>query len=380
MRRSQVILASCLIAIAVLAVVSSVLFLGGFLPSFLSSLLHSNSPGDFQISATPNNLTILAGENATTTIRVKNVEHFPIVVYLDRSDLLDHFLSNASLDAISLPAEGNGTSLVLIHVLCNVEPKNYTLLFEGYTWDGDMYQIPHIIPVTVSVAGFTIRPSSSHLNLSTNFPVQSVINLVSVNGFSGPVDLGVLSGQLQTSTVPDTWCTVSFYPVAGTSVHLSANALSLGRGETANSTITVYSEAQGDFQIRLLATDKLRTQCIFLDATASPGTPSAVDFNITIAQRTLSLSQPGVGQYVQVTIASINDCFCIVHLSINSTSVAFGVGLAPLTVTVVPSQLATPAIWVFLGTTKPGNYSDTITVTGTSLNLSHSATMTVLAS
>ena len=313
----------------------------------------------FGASPTTSARTITPGsQQGEFSISLKSVNGFSGRVYLTAS------VTNAPLGiqaAVSpsnlvLSPGGNAAFNLIVGSAPTTPPGNYTVTVLETSGP-----LSHTDTVTVQVVGFTLTSSSASLSFPSGSAGTSIINIASVNGFSGSISL------------------VSSVSAAGPNASVSPNGFTLNSGETVSSRLVVGSGAPGTFDATVTGISGQSYQSVRLPVIVSQNSTGqkSGDFGISVEPAAITMS-PGSSREVFLTLTSMNGCVCLVTLSTSTPPVGFGVGISPFIVGLAANGTAVSTVFINLNQTAWGTYL--IEVKGTSLSLTHSATLAITVS
>ena len=149
---------------------------------------------DFSISASPTSLTVPAGSVGISTVTVTSLNGFPSVVNLVADS------TSCSLSPISLTGSGSST------LSCSFPAGG----FVHVTVTGTSGSLSHSTTSTFSVSDFALTASPTSVTVKANAPGTSTVTVSPFNGFTGVVNLSVLS-----STPTGLTCSLSQSTVTG---------------------------------------------------------------------------------------------------------------------------------------------------------------------
>jgi uncharacterized membrane protein len=184
-------------------------------------------PPDFSISASPTSLTIGIGASATSTITLTSLNGFQGTVTLQAA------VSNATVSnrpttsfnppSVVLSAGGTGTSTLTISTTSSTPTGSYTVTARGTS--GRTLAHSTTISVTVSVVpDFNMSANTTTLAVPFGSSGTVIVNMTSLNGFSGSVSLSA---------------TVSPSATNGPTISFKPTKVTLKVGGSATSTITI---------------------------------------------------------------------------------------------------------------------------------------------
>lgn len=216
--------------------------------------------------------------------------------------------------------------------------------------------IPETTPqgATVSTPDFLIGASPNPVIVAASSTGTSIMTLTSVGGYGDFVDLAV------TSTTPAITASVSGSPVDLQSVTTNTATLSVGPASTGTYTVVVTATGEGVFSTVVPSHD--------VTVTVEVGNP---DFTVSATPSSVNIAA-GTSGTTTVNVGSLAGFAGMVTVSATSP-VGIAATPSPRIVTAPGSFTLTIAV---AGSVAPGSY--TVTETGTSGSLTHSAAITVV--
>lgn len=320
---------------------------------------------DFSVSASPGTLMMKPGSDANATITVSSFNNFSGSITLASTVSPSTFSGpTATLGqvAVMLMPNQTATSLLAVNTVAATPPGTYTVTVKGS--NGTLTRSASI-SVVVPSPDFVISVSNSSLTLPAGQSVNETLQLASTNGFNGTVTLNT-----------------SVFGFEGLSAAINPSIVNLSPNENTTSTLTVNAGfppfVPTSFTVTVTGSSGAILHSVSVEVTVLSPPP---DFHLSVAQSfTIFAGQnetigivlyPTGGFSGTVTLTasvspmrldgpqvSVNPA--AVQLSQNST-IIFGLG--PVL------EVSTTSI------TPPGDY--TITITGTSGSLTHTATVVV---
>jgi uncharacterized membrane protein len=170
---------------------------------------------NFTISASPNSLTVIQGNNGTSTITTTAVNSFNSAIQLSTSTLPNGVTVGFGTNPVAAP--GTGTSLLTFTVASNATPGTYPITVTGSETPTGTITNSTTVTLTVTAPNFTISASPGSVSVVQGNQGTSTITTAAVNGFNAAI---TLSGP---ATLP-TGVTIGFgtnpilAPGSGTSV------------------------------------------------------------------------------------------------------------------------------------------------------------------
>lgn len=290
---------------------------------------------DFSITANPTTLTLSAGQSMTVTLTVQSLNNFAGTVYLSSTGLLVNAALNPS--NLTLAARLSATSTLTVTATSDTAPG----IGEASVDAVSPCTLEHFAHVSVKVTGpdFTIAAAKTHLTASSSTTDSSVINLASIDGFSGTVSLSVSAAA-------------QLFGIAFTSTTVGLNP-----GGSGSTTVTVQPKSTtlpGDYQISIDATSGILAHSTVLLVTVTGATGKT--FDLTPPGISLTVAQGGMNSSGVITVTPVDGFTGTVTL-ISSPSFPPG-----LTATLNPSSIVlgaaqTSALTVTAPSTlNPGSY------------------------
>ncbi len=372
---------------------------------------------NFNISANPTGITVIAGSTGNSTVTITSLNGFNGVVNLSSNSTL------CTLSPTSIIGSGNS------NLSCNFPTARVVSLIVT----GTSATLSHSTTLTITVIDYTITANPTNVSALAGATATSTIAVVPVDGFAGTVDLAwigspggltcttgptsVVLGATQTSTLacsgPAGTYTVTVTGTSGTLSHAatitvvvtdyaistSPANLTINAGSTTTSTVTV-SPVNGFTGTIALASTVSPTglTCILSRTTVVLGaaqnatlscsglagvytvivavdtgtlshsasvTFTIQDFTITAIQPSVTVLSGSTG-ILTTTATSIDGFSALIALATNSTLCA----ISPTTVTGSGNSTLSCSF------NNAGNFN--ILVTGTSNNLSNSAVVSYI--
>lgn len=324
------------------------------------TIVYVNVPGPlFNLTTSPDSLTLPAGSSDTSTIYVTSLYEFSGTVGLSLH-CAPGVSATVTPDTANLTPGGSSTSTLVVSVSVYQPPGFYFVEVEG---DSGSLSSTAILFLNVSAPGpsFAISTSGpvSFVSGSTN---SFTVTLTSLYGFTGTVALATI---VSPSTGLDVSCTM---PAA------------LTAGSTSTSTCTLNSSTAGGYTVTITGTafSKTNSATIQVTVTVPSMTP---DFSISASPDSVSIEQGSSGT-TSVTLTALNGFAGTVSLSAAVHPSGPRASLTPASVTLGSyggqAQTITLNLSADPGTplsTSAGTY--TMTVTGISGSKSHTANVTL---
>jgi len=304
---------------------------------------------DFTISASPSSLSVVQGNQGTSTITTTVSNGFNNAITLSASGVPSG--TTVSFNPNPIAAPGSGTSTMTISVGSSTPTGTYPI-----TVTGSGGGIQHNTTVTLTVTGpasFTISASPSSLTVAPGNQGSSTITTTAINGFNSSISLSA-SGQ-------PSGVTVSFNP---------GTIPAPGTG-TSTMTITVASgTATGTYPITVTGNGGGVQQSTTVTLTVTAAAP---DFTISATPSSQSVRRGSRATYT-VSLTSLNGFAGTVSLSLSGCPTRSTCSFNPASLT--PPGNSTLSVST-TSRTPTGTYRMTITGTSGSLRHSTSVSLTV---
>src|SRR5467141_3073944 len=310
-----------------------------------------SSAADFSIGANPTSFTLQRGSSSSSTITVTSLNGFSGTVTL--TDSVSPATSSPPVvsltsSSLTLSSGGSATSTLSITTSASTTPGAYTILVMGASGS-----LSHSVSLTLTVSqssDFSLASSATTLQILAGSSGTSTMTVTSIGGFSGTVSLSVLAGT-------------------GLTASINPTSLTLGSGGTATSTLSVASGSVGNYTVTVTGTSGSMVHSVSVLVVVS-------DFSLSISPSSLSLPRGTSGNSL-ITLTSLNGFTGTISLSTTVSSTAGPrTSLSSSSVTLTSGGQSTSTLSVRAQHTTPvGAY--TITVTGTSGSVSRSVTVTV---
>ena len=199
----------------------------------LNALAPTSTTPNFTISASPGSVSVLRGNNGTSTITTAISGGFDSAIALSASGQPTGVTVGFSPTSIAVP--GSGTSTMTMAVAATTATGTYTI-----TVTGAGESITHTTQVTLTVTApaagnFTLSASPTSLTIDRSSHGTTTITITPSNGFAGSVTLSAtgLGSGVTSSFSPN--------PATGTSSTLTLTASSTATTGTRTVTITGVS-------------------------------------------------------------------------------------------------------------------------------------------
>ena len=289
---------------------------------------------DYSLSAGPNAVSVVQGNNGASTITVNGINNFTGSVALSATGL------PAGVTASFSPSSTTGTSILTL-----VASTNATVGPATITITGTSGALTHTTTVTLTVVAapdYTFSASQDSMSVVQGNSASSTITVDDINNFSGAVTLSA-------SGLP-AGVTASFSP----SVTTGSSVLTL----TASSTATV---GPATIMITGVSGSLMHTTTIALTVVPAP------DYSLSASPNSVSVVQGNSGTST-VTVNGLNNFTGAVSL------VASGLP-AGVAASFSPSSTTTNSILTLTASGSAVTGPATIIITGTSGSLTHTTTV-----
>jgi uncharacterized membrane protein len=235
------------------ATVSQLNWVGAFSEVGTESMCNFSLGGDFSLTASPNPLSVTAGNAATGTVTVTPIGGFTGVVALSVSG------APTGLTATLNPASvtGSGTSTLNVSTASTTTPGTYTLTITGTSGNLTHTTTLKVIVGQVPQPDFTVSASPNSLTVTAGNSASSTVNVGIVNGFSGAVALSV-TGAPSGATATLSSSSVN---APGTATLNISTAGTMGQS-TSTLTITATSGGVTHTATVALTVNPVQTQCV----------------------------------------------------------------------------------------------------------------------
>src|SRR5438309_2789598 len=323
---------------------------GSLSHSVLVTFKVTQAQPDFTITANPSQILTQPGFNATSTFTVSALNGFSGIVFFSLS-------SSPGLLANITPHNVTGTGSATLIVSAST-PGNYTT-----TVTGNSGSLSRSVTVLVNVQSqakpdFAINSNPSNITIASVSSGSSVITLTSLNGVNGTI------------TLTDTTSS------SGITATLSRTSIPLPPGGSGSSVVSITvatSTPPGSYFVTVTGTSGSLSHStfVFVSVTGSPP-PS---FSLSANPTSLIISGGSSGTST-INVTSLNNFSGTVSLTSTASPPGLTTSLNPSSITLVGGGTANSILTISTTSSTPtGNY--TIAVTGTSGNLSRTATLSV---
>jgi kumamolisin len=143
---------------------------------------------NFTISASPNSVTVIQGNNGTSTISTTAVNGFDSAIGLSATGLPANVTAGFS-NSGSIAAPGTGTSLLTLTVASNATPGTYPITITGTQTTGGTTANSTTVTLTVTAPNFTISASPASVSVVQGNAGTSTISTAIVNGLNSTITL-----------------------------------------------------------------------------------------------------------------------------------------------------------------------------------------------
>ena len=302
----------------------------------------------FTIAASPTSLTVVQGNQGTSTITTTVTSGFNSAISLSASGVPSG--TTVSFNPATIPAPGAGTSTMTMTVGAGTAPGTYPITVTGS--GGGTQQTTTVTLTVATPPNFAISASPTSVSIAQGNQGTSTITATISGGFNSAISLSATGAPSGT--------TVSFNPVT---------IPAPGAG-TSTMTITVgASTPLGSYPITVTGTGGIlqRTTTVTLTVTA------AANFLISASPTSVSVTQGNQGtSTITTTISgSFNS-----GIALSATGAPSGTTVGFNPVTIAAPGAGSSAVTITVGlTTAPGTYP--ITVTGNGGGIQHNTTVTL---
>lgn len=263
---------------------------------------------DFNLTAATNPIIVGQGFSQTTGVSVTALNGFTGSVSLTS-------VQSTGLTATITPNAivGSGNALLNVTAAGSMVPgTSYTVNVTGRS-----SVLSHMVQVNVTVVqnDFQVRAAPNSVSAYPGLGVNSTITLTSLYGFSGSVSLAIK-------------------PLAQVSAIFTPASVSVPKGGTATSILTLSSTSVGLFTVNVTATSGALLHFVLVTFTSN----TDVDFAITLPYSQVSIAE-GSTASVPVTVASENGFTGTVTLTYTVVKPTGFAGVDVPNATLVPSSL-----------------------------------------
>jgi hypothetical protein len=302
-----------------------------------ATLIVSTGPS-FSLSATPSSRTVTVGAKTTYTVSTTALNGFAGVVSLSLSGLPSGATSAFSPASIT----GAGSSTLTITTTTSMAAGTYPLTITGKS--GNLSETA-TVTLVANVPNFSVSASPTSQTISAGGHTTYTVSTKALNGFTGVI-------SLEASGLP-----------AGASADFSPTSIT-GAG---SSTLTIDSTASikaGTYTVTISGSSGSLTHTTTVKLVVS-----SADFSLAVTPESQGVAAGSKAVYT-VSTTALGAFTGTVSLSLTGLPAATSAGFVPASISGAGSSTLT----VTTSTTTPlGNY--TLTVTGTSGSLTHTATI-----
>ncbi len=314
---------------------------------------------DFTLALAPQTLSLTPGANGQVTLSSAAINGFTGTISVAVQGLPTGVTMSPT--TISLTS-GNPVAITL--TAANDAPATTTPVQVNFV--GTSGALSHTATLQLTVVGitppvnpdFTLTVAPQTLSLTPGANGQVTLSSTALNGFSGTITVAVQG-------LP-------------TGVTVSPTPLSLTSGNPLVVTLTAANDAPATttpVQVSFVGTSGTLVHTATLQLTVNAVSPAGPDFTIAAAPNAITVAQGAESDPVDIGVTGINGF---------SGNVTFAVSGLPTGVTVIPSQGTLESGWmdpvVFVVASDATIGTATVTITGTSGVLTHTATLALTVS
>lgn len=337
----------CLLCLCLIALVAGC-------GSTVSGGSNGGSDGTFTLGAVPS-VTIVQGSSQTFTVTPSSANNFAGSVDVSVSGLPSGVTVSPATATVAV---GSSTTFTLTAA---ADAAVGATTVQVYGASGALStSIPVSLTVTASApagppsdADFTLKATPATLSLAPGASGQVTLSATAIQGFSGAIAV-----------------TVEGLP---TGVTVSPSTISVTANNPLAITLTAASDAPatvGAVQVRFIGTSGKLSHTATVQLTITVVGPTGPDFSITATPETMTVAQGLQSDAVQIGVTGSNGF---------SGEVTYTVSGLPTGVTAIPSSSTLQDGWtesmVFQATADAPIGNATVTITGTSGVLTHTATV-----
>ncbi len=318
-------------------------------------------PPDFSVEADPPSLIIVRGGSDKSAVTISSINGFnqQVDLAVTSTPILG---VTTSLDPVQVtpPSDDFATSTLEIDVDFSATLGAYLL-----TVTGTCGMLEHSINIDLEVTlsppppDFTVEASVSSMQIEQGSSATSTILVTSLHDFNSPVDLSFTG-------VPQ-----------GVTATIDPNTVTPPPDDTTTATLAVdvdVTATPGTYVLTITGTSgaKEHSVDITLEVTRLPPTP---DFAISASPTTLTIAK-GDSATSTITISSFNGFSKSVELTVSGEPIGATATLDPTHVTPTADGATTSTLTITVAeTAAPGTYE--LTLTGKSNALQHNATLSL---
>ena len=319
---------------------------GGVQQSTVTTLKVTAGAGSFTLSASPNSLSVAQGSQGSSTITTAISGTFNSTIAMSASGLPSGV--TVAFNPSSIPAPGNGTSAMTITVASSTPTGTYPVTVTGN--GGGTQQSTTLTLTVVAPPSFTISASPSSLSVAQGNHGTSTITTTAMSGFNSSI-------ALSASGLP-----------SGASASFNPSTITAPGNGSSTMTISVGSSTPaGSYPI----TVKGSGGGVQVSTTITLTVTGAVDFTISATPPSQTVSRTNSATYT-ANLTAVNGFNGSVSLSVSGCPYFATCSFTPRSLT--PPGSSTLAVST-TRYTPTGTY--TLTITGTSGSLRHSATVSL---
>ncbi|MBU6409051.1 MAG: heparin lyase I family protein, partial [Verrucomicrobia bacterium] len=302
------------------------------------SISGSSPPPDFSLSASPGSLTIVQGNNGTSTITINPVNGYNGTVSLSASGL------PSGVTASFNPSSTTTSSTLTLTASSTAATGTATVTITGT--DGTLTHTTTISLTVNPAPDFSITATPSSQTVTAGNGTSYTTTIGSLNGFSGTVSLSV--GGLPSNA------SASFNPASVT-----------GSGNSTLTVNTTTSTPSGTYTLTITGTSGSLTHSTTVSLTVNP----APDFSLSASPTSLTITQGNNGTST-ITVNPINGYSGTVSLSVSGLPSGVTASFNPASTTSSSTLTLTASSTATTGTA-------TVTITGTDGTLTHTTTISL---
>ena len=317
----------------------------------INALAPTGGTPAFTISASPTSVSVVQGNNGTSTITTAVSGGFNSAIALSASGQPTGV--TVSFNPTSIAAPGSGTSTMTMAVASTTATGTYTITVTG---TGESITHTATVSLTVTAAGspaFTISASPTSVSVVQGNSGTSTITTAVSGGFNSAIALSA-SGQ-------PTGVTVSFNPTS---------IAAPGSGTSTMTMAVASTTATGTYTITVTGTGGSITHTATVSLTVTPA--AAGNFTISVSPTSGYLYQ-GQSGYAVVTTTVSGGFNSAIALSATGQPTGVTVSFSPASIAAPGSGSAHMNLTV-ARTTTPGTYP--ITIKGTGGTITHTTVLT----
>ncbi|MDE3099464.1 MAG: RICIN domain-containing protein, partial [Verrucomicrobiota bacterium] len=302
------------------------------------SISGSSPPPDFSLSASPGSLTIVQGNNGTSTITINPVNGYNNTVSLSASGL------PSGVTASFNPSSTTTSSTLTLSASSGAATGTITVTITGT--DGTLTHTTTISLTINPAPDFSITATPSSQTVTAGNGTSYTTTVGSLNGFSGSVSLSV-------SGLPSN-ASASFNPASVS-----------GSGNSTLTVNTTTSTPSGTYTLTITGTSGSLTHSTTVSLTVN----AAPDYSLSASPTSLTVTQGanGTSTITVNPIAGYNNT-----VSLSASGLPSGV-----TVSFNPSSTTSSSTLTLSASSSAATGSATVTITGTDGTLTHTTTISL---